>query len=110
MRLADVEHGLVECDSVHRVLAIRHEKNRKLATYRTVAYDLGNSTDLRFLRDDIDIAMGEANVVMNELLQRLHDFEKEWFDVLNPDQQQAFIELMGKVRARFQQLQRSFKP
>ena len=48
--------------------------------------------------------------VMNELLQRLHAFEKEWFDVLSPDQQQAFIELMGKVQARFQQLQRGFRP
>ncbi len=48
--------------------------------------------------------------IMNELLLRLHVFEKEWFDVLTPDQQRVFIELMGKVQARFQQLQRSFKP
>ena len=47
--------------------------------------------------------------VMNELLLRLHAYEKAWLDVLTPEQQ-AFIELMGKVQARFQQLQRSFKP
>src|SRR5207244_6670030 len=33
--------------------------------------------------------------VMNELLLRLHAFEKEWFDVLTPDEQHSFIELMG---------------
>ena len=45
------------------------EKNRKLATYRAAVDALGNSTDLRVLRDDIDSAMDEANGVMNELLQ-----------------------------------------
>ena len=48
--------------------------------------------------------------VMNELLLRLHSYEKAWLDVLTPTEQQAFIELMGKVQVRFQQLQRSFKP
>ena len=48
--------------------------------------------------------------IMNELLLRLHAHEKEWFNVLTRDEQQAFIELMGKVQARFQQLQHSFKP
>jgi DNA-binding MarR family transcriptional regulator len=47
---------------------------------------------------------------MNELLLRLHADEKEWFDVLTPDEQQTFIELMGRVQARFQQLQRRFDP
>jgi DNA-binding MarR family transcriptional regulator len=47
--------------------------------------------------------------VMNELLLRLHTAEQEWFDVLTPQEQQTFIELMGRVQARFQQLQRSFK-
>ena len=45
------------------------EKNRKLATYRAAADALGNSTNLRVLRDDIDTSMAEANQVMNELLQ-----------------------------------------
>ena len=48
--------------------------------------------------------------IMNELLLRLHVAEKEWLDVLTPAEQQTFIELMGRVQARFQQLQRSFKP
>ncbi len=48
--------------------------------------------------------------VMNELLVRLHAAEREWFDVLTQEEQQTFIELMGRVQARFQQLQRSFKP
>jgi DNA-binding MarR family transcriptional regulator len=48
--------------------------------------------------------------IMNELLLRLHAAEKEWLDVLTPAEQRTFIELMGKVQARFQQLQRSFKP
>ncbi len=45
------------------------EKSRKLATYRANVGELGNSTDLRVLRDGIDAAMTEANAVMNELLQ-----------------------------------------
>jgi DNA-binding MarR family transcriptional regulator len=48
--------------------------------------------------------------MMNELLQRLHAAEKEWLDVLTPAEQHTFIELMGRVQARFQQLQNSFKP
>jgi DNA-binding MarR family transcriptional regulator len=48
--------------------------------------------------------------IMNELLQRLHTAEREWLDVLTPAEQHTFIELMGKVQARFHQLQRSFKP
>jgi DNA-binding MarR family transcriptional regulator len=48
--------------------------------------------------------------VMNELLVRLHAAEREWFDVLTPQEQQTFIDLMGRVQARFQQLQHSFKP
>jgi len=47
--------------------------------------------------------------VMNELLVRLHACEREWFDMLTPQEQQTFIELMGRVQARFQQLQHSFK-
>jgi hypothetical protein len=47
---------------------------------------------------------------MNELLLRLHAAEKEWLDVLTPAEQHTFIELMGRVQARFQQLQSSFKP
>ena len=45
------------------------EKNRKLGTYRAVADDIGRTTDLRVLRDDIDTAMLEANSVMNEVVQ-----------------------------------------
>jgi len=45
------------------------EKNRKLDVYRSTANDLGKTTDLRVLRDDIDVAMAEANAVMNELVQ-----------------------------------------
>jgi len=48
--------------------------------------------------------------VMNELLLRLHTAEREWLDVLTPTEQQTFIDLMGRVQARFQQLQRNFKP
>jgi len=47
---------------------------------------------------------------MNELLVRLHASERQWFDVLTPPEQQTFIELMGRVQARFRQLQHSFKP
>ena len=36
--------------------------------------------------------------------------ERQWFDVLTPQEQQTFIELMGKVQARFQQLQHSRQP
>lgn len=45
------------------------EKNRKLDVYRSTANDFGKTTDLRELRDDIDVAMAEANSVMNELVQ-----------------------------------------
>jgi len=48
--------------------------------------------------------------IMNELLVRLHASEKEWFDMLTQAEQQTFIELMGRVQARFQQLQHSVKP
>ena len=48
--------------------------------------------------------------VMNELLLRLHAAEKKWLDVLTPAEQRTFIELMGRVQARFQQLQSSFEP
>ncbi len=48
--------------------------------------------------------------VMNELLLRLHVYEKEWLNVLTPEEQKAFIEFMGRVQARFQQLQRIFRP
>lgn len=45
------------------------EKNRKLDVYRSTANDFGKTTDLRALRDNIDVAMAEANTVMNELVQ-----------------------------------------
>ena len=45
------------------------DKNRKLGWYRAVADDIGRTTDLRVLRDDIDTAMLEANSVMNEVVQ-----------------------------------------
>jgi hypothetical protein len=45
------------------------EKNRKLDVYRSTATDLGKTTNLRVLRDDIDAAMAEANTVLNELVQ-----------------------------------------
>jgi len=48
--------------------------------------------------------------IMNELLLRLHAAEKDWLDVLTPAEQHIFIELIGRVQARFQQLQLSFKP
>lgn len=48
--------------------------------------------------------------VMDELLLRLHTSEQSWLDVLTPEEQQLFIELMGKVQTRFQQLQRDFTP
>ena len=48
--------------------------------------------------------------VMNELLVRLHASEREWFDVLTPKEQETFIELMGRVQARFQQLKHRFRP
>ena len=48
--------------------------------------------------------------IMNELLVRLHAAEKRWLDVLTPAEQHIFIELMGRVQARFRQLQKSFKP
>src|SRR5258708_26240355 len=48
--------------------------------------------------------------VMNELLVRLHASERQWFEVLTPQEQQTFIELMVRVQARFRQLQHSFKP
>ena len=48
--------------------------------------------------------------VMNELLVRLHASEREWFDVLTPQEQQTFVDLMGRVQARFQQLQHRLKP
>ncbi len=44
------------------------EKNRNLDVYRSMATDLGRTTNLRDLRDGIDIAMGEANTVLNELV------------------------------------------
>jgi hypothetical protein len=42
------------------------------------------------------------------LLARLHASEREWFDMLTQAEQQTFIELMGRVQARFQQLQHRF--
>jgi DNA-binding MarR family transcriptional regulator len=48
--------------------------------------------------------------IMSELLLRLHTAEKEWLDVLSPAEQNLFIELMGRVQTRFQQLNTSFKP
>ena len=48
--------------------------------------------------------------IMGELLVRLHASEREWFDMLTHAEQQTFIELMGRVQARFRQLQHSFKP
>ncbi len=62
------------------------EKNRKLDIYRSIANDLGRTTDLRALRDDIDSGMAEANAVLNELLQdqfkeRGIKFEQATWDV-----------------------------
>jgi len=51
-----------------------HAKNRKLDTYRHSAEELGQHTNLRDLRDDIDAEMRDANGVMNELLR--DQFEK----------------------------------
>ena len=48
--------------------------------------------------------------VKGEKLVRVHASEREWFDMLTQAEQQTFIELMGRVQARFQQLQHSFKP
>lgn len=66
------------------------EKNRKLDTYRNAADALGQDTDLRTLRDDIDTAMSEANEVLNELV---HDqfaelgikFEEATWDAAKKD-------------------------
>ena len=64
-------------------------------------------SDRRMLLVEItDIGMR----IMNELLLRLHAAEKGWLDVLTPAEQHTFIELMGRVQARFQQLQHTFKP
>ncbi|MDE3076415.1 MAG: MarR family transcriptional regulator, partial [Chloroflexota bacterium] len=57
------------------------------------------------------VEMTDAGLsLMNDLLARLHVYEKEWLDALTPEEQERFVELMGKVQARFQQLQRSFMP
>ena len=66
------------------------EKHRKLGTYRAAADAIGNSVNLRDLRDDIDDAMAEANGVMNELLQdqfaeRGIKFEQATWDAANSD-------------------------
>lgn len=45
------------------------DKNRKLDVYRHTAGALGNSANLRVLRDDIDAEMRHAAGVMNELLR-----------------------------------------
>lgn len=45
------------------------EKHRNLAAYRNAADQLGKSTNLQALRDNIDAAMADANAVMNELVQ-----------------------------------------
>jgi hypothetical protein len=45
------------------------EKHRALAAYRNAADQLGQSANLREVRDAIDTAMAEANTVMNELIQ-----------------------------------------
>ena len=45
------------------------EKRRNLELYRSTGEQLGQSVDLQSLRDGIDIAMRDANRVMNELLQ-----------------------------------------
>ena len=45
------------------------EKNRKLETYRHSANLLGREVNLRYLRDDIDQAMIEANGTLNDLLR-----------------------------------------
>lgn len=45
------------------------EKNRKLDTYRHSAQLLGQGTDLRVLRDDIDTEMTYAAGILNELLR-----------------------------------------
>jgi DNA-binding MarR family transcriptional regulator len=68
---------------------------------------LPHPSDRRMLLVEIT---GSGMRVMNELLVRLHASEREWFDVLTPPEQQTFIEMMGKVQARFQHLQHSFKP
>ena len=62
------------------------EKNDRLSTYRATADTMGNSFNLRELRDDIDTSMAEANQVMNELLQdqfatRGIKFEQATWDV-----------------------------
>ncbi len=45
------------------------EKNRLLKTYRDTAQELGKSTNLRSVRDELDRSIANANGVMNELLR-----------------------------------------
>jgi hypothetical protein len=45
------------------------EKNRLLKTYRDTAQELGKSTNLRSVRDELDHSIANANGVMNELLR-----------------------------------------
>ena len=68
---------------------------------------MAHPSDRRMLLVEITDA---GTRIMNELLLRLHTAEKEWLDVLTPAEQHIFIELMGRVQARFQQLRRTFKP
>lgn len=58
------------------------EKNRKLETYRHSANLLGRDVNLRYLRDDIDQAIKEANGTLNELL-------RDQFDSLGVKYEQA---------------------
>ena len=63
---------LVRCSDNRSHLCFREllaEKNRKVDTYRAAANGIDQATDLRVLRDDIDMAMLEARTVMNEVLQ-----------------------------------------
>jgi DNA-binding MarR family transcriptional regulator len=47
---------------------------------------------------------------MNALLPRLHQLERQWFDVLTSDEQETLVRLLGSVQARFQELRDTFHP
>ena len=62
------------------------DKNRLLLTYRSTPKHVGPQANLRYLRDDIDVAMKFANGVMNELLRDRFEalgvkFEQATWDV-----------------------------
>jgi hypothetical protein len=66
------------------------EKHRNLASYRNATEVLGKDIDLQNLRDNLEIAMGEANGVMDELVQARFDdqgikFEQATWDPTKGD-------------------------